>query len=270
MADQIVITGEIQPSQRRSRRRRCALWGRPSGRGSFARPARAGRCCAGMETLVAILLRPEGSIRTRPAQGGNKAAKLRVIREALRSAKRVWLATDCDRKGQLIGQEILEHYNYSGQVMRVLFIAQDHRTIRDAFDSISSDNDSDLSLLLEGNISFLVLTGKTKHSVCPALRRCCGAPPSRPNVLIAVAYNEFATIYRLIKERCQIVEFYFTQTRTELLAINLSHLLFPERLPAFRELTFQRSRDNPPCVFQFLPSLACARSRVRRYGRVPY
>ncbi len=26
----------------------------------------------------------------------------------------VWLATDCDREGQLIGQEILEHYNYFG------------------------------------------------------------------------------------------------------------------------------------------------------------
>jgi Toprim domain len=43
---------------------------------------------------------------------GNKAAKLRAIREALRTAKRVWLATDCDREGQLIGQEILEHYEY--------------------------------------------------------------------------------------------------------------------------------------------------------------
>ena len=32
--------------------------------------------------------------------------KLRAIREALRIAKRVWLATDCDREGQLIGQEI--------------------------------------------------------------------------------------------------------------------------------------------------------------------
>jgi hypothetical protein len=53
----------------------------------------------------AILLRPEGLYGTRPAQGGNKAAKL---------------ATDCDREGQLIGQEILEHYNYGGQVMRVL------------------------------------------------------------------------------------------------------------------------------------------------------
>ncbi len=81
-----------------------------------------------------ILLRPEGLCGTRPAKGGNKAAKLKAIREALRSAKRVWLATDCDREGQLIGQEILEHYNYRGQVMRVLFTAQDLQTIRDAFD----------------------------------------------------------------------------------------------------------------------------------------
>src|SRR6187399_2609300 len=78
-----------------------------------------------------ILLRPEGLYGTRPAEGGNKAAKLRAIREALRTAKRVWLATDCDREGQLIGQEILEHYEYRGQVMRVLFTAQDSQTIRD-------------------------------------------------------------------------------------------------------------------------------------------
>jgi DNA topoisomerase III len=80
-----------------------------------------------------ILLRPEGLYGTCPAEGGNKAAKLKAIRDALRGAKMVWLATDCDREGQLIGQEILEHYNYRGQVMRVLFTAQDSQTIRDAF-----------------------------------------------------------------------------------------------------------------------------------------
>ncbi len=81
-----------------------------------------------------ILLRPEGLYGTRPAEGGGKMAKLRAIREALRGADRVWLATDCDREGQLIGQEILEHFHFRGQVMRVLFTAQDARTIRDAFD----------------------------------------------------------------------------------------------------------------------------------------
>ena len=66
-----------------------------------------------------ILLRPEGLYGTKPALGGNKAPKLKAIRDALRKAKRVWLATDCDREGQLIGQEILEHYRYRGTVMRV-------------------------------------------------------------------------------------------------------------------------------------------------------
>src|SRR5450631_2869841 len=41
-----------------------------------------------------ILLRPDGLYGTRPAEGGNKAAKLRAICEALRTAKRVWLTSD--------------------------------------------------------------------------------------------------------------------------------------------------------------------------------
>jgi DNA topoisomerase-3 len=82
---------------------------------------------------TSVLLRPEGLYGTKPASGGNKASKLKAIRDALRSAKRVWLATDCDREGQLIGQEILEHYDYGGVVMRVIFTAQDPQTIRDAF-----------------------------------------------------------------------------------------------------------------------------------------
>ncbi|TDH60823.1 DNA topoisomerase III [Dankookia rubra] len=82
---------------------------------------------------AAVLLRPDGLYGTKPATGGNKAPKLKAIRDALRRAKRVWLATDCDREGQLIGQEILEHYGYRGTVMRVIFTAQDPQTIRDAF-----------------------------------------------------------------------------------------------------------------------------------------
>ncbi|WIY27349.1 type IA DNA topoisomerase [Parasedimentitalea psychrophila] len=88
-----------------------------------------------------VLLRPQGLYGTRPAKGGNKAAKLKAIREALRTAKRVWLATDCDREGQLIGQEILEHYKYRGEVMRVLFTAQDAQTIRASFDRAKPNSD---------------------------------------------------------------------------------------------------------------------------------
>ena len=79
------------------------------------------------------LLRPDGLYGTKPATGGNKASKLAAIRAALKTAGRVWLATDCDREGQLIGQEILEHCGYRGEAMRVLFTAQDPETIRAAF-----------------------------------------------------------------------------------------------------------------------------------------
>jgi len=82
---------------------------------------------------TATLLRPEGLYGMRAASGGNKASKLAAIRDALRTVTRVWLATDCDREGQLIGQEILEHLGYRGEVQRVIFTAQDPRTIADAF-----------------------------------------------------------------------------------------------------------------------------------------
>ena len=74
---------------------------------------------------TATLLRPDGLYGTRPGSGGNKAFKLQAIRDALRTARRVWLATDCDPEGQLIGQKILEHFSYKGEVRRVIFTSQD-------------------------------------------------------------------------------------------------------------------------------------------------
>src|SRR5258708_19352437 len=56
-----------------------------------------------------ILLRPEGLYGTRPAMGGNKAAKLKAIREALRSAKRVRLPPASDAPLLLTRPEILPH-----------------------------------------------------------------------------------------------------------------------------------------------------------------
>jgi DNA topoisomerase-3 len=88
-----------------------------------------------------VLLRPDGLFGTKPATGGNKASKLKAIKTALRSAGRVWLATDCDREGQLIGQEILEHCRFHGEVMRVMFTAQDPKTIRDAFATAKPNGD---------------------------------------------------------------------------------------------------------------------------------
>ena len=79
------------------------------------------------------LLKPEGLYPTRLDRGGNKAAKLKAIRQALKGASRVIIATDCDREGQLIGQEILEHLRFKGEVLRAMFTAQDPTTLRQAF-----------------------------------------------------------------------------------------------------------------------------------------
>ena len=87
----------------------------------------------GWKRWSAVLLKPDGLYGMKPATGGNKAAKLKAIAKALRTAGRVWLATDCDREGQLIGQEILEHCGYRGEVLRVMFTAQDPQSIREAF-----------------------------------------------------------------------------------------------------------------------------------------
>jgi DNA topoisomerase III len=79
------------------------------------------------------VLKPDGLYPTRPAAQGNKRAKLKAITAALRTCDEVILATDCDREGQLIGQEILDHLGYRGRVRRALFTAQDPKTLQQAF-----------------------------------------------------------------------------------------------------------------------------------------
>ena len=51
------------------------------------------------------------------------------------------LATDCDREGQLIGQEILEHLGYRGTVQRALFTAQDPKSLRQAFNELKPNRE---------------------------------------------------------------------------------------------------------------------------------
>ncbi len=82
------------------------------------------------------LLQPDGLYPTKSATEGNKPAKLSAIAAALKRCEQVILATDCDREGQLIGQEILEHLRYRGTVRRALFTAQDPKSLRQAFDKL--------------------------------------------------------------------------------------------------------------------------------------
>jgi len=88
---------------------------------------------AAWKSWSCVVLKPDGLYPTRPAAGGNKPAKLKAIAAALKTCDDVILATDCDREGQLIGQEILDHLGYRGRVRRALFTAQDPKTLQQAF-----------------------------------------------------------------------------------------------------------------------------------------
>lgn len=87
------------------------------------------------------LLKPDGLYPTKPDTYGNKQAKFQAIVAALKGCDKVILATDCDREGQLIGQEILEHVGFRGNVMRAIFTAQDPKTIRDAFERLKPNTE---------------------------------------------------------------------------------------------------------------------------------
>ncbi|MBF0562639.1 MAG: DNA topoisomerase III [Alphaproteobacteria bacterium] len=104
--------------------------------GHLLRLAEPDEVNSGWKQWSCVVLKPDGLYPTRPDSYGNKPAKLAAIAAALKSSDRVILATDCDREGQLIGQEILEHLGYRGTVMRALFTAQDPKTLRQAFASL--------------------------------------------------------------------------------------------------------------------------------------
>ena len=61
-----------------------------------------------MEKLDVHPLQAGRALPHKPATEGNKPAKLKAIAAALKHCDKVILATDCDREGQLIGQEILD------------------------------------------------------------------------------------------------------------------------------------------------------------------
>ena len=96
---------------------------------------------AAWRTWACVLLKPDGLYPTQPATEGNKPAKLKAIAAALKRCDQVILATDRDREGQLIGQEILEHLRYRGTVRRALFTAQDPRSLRQAFDKLKQNRE---------------------------------------------------------------------------------------------------------------------------------
>ena len=119
--------------------------------GHLLRLAEPDEVNAAWKSWSCVLLKPDGLYPTKPATQANKPAKLKAIADALKGCDQVILATDCDREGQLIGQEILEHLRYRGRVQRALFTAQDPKTIRQAFAALKPNQE--LRLLYEAAVA---------------------------------------------------------------------------------------------------------------------
>ena len=80
------------------------------------------------------LLRPEsGFYPFAEDRTGGKDKLLREIRDELKDAQRVIIATDCDREGQAIGENLTRYLKFRGEVYRVMFNAEDEASLREAF-----------------------------------------------------------------------------------------------------------------------------------------
>lgn len=82
------------------------------------------------------LLYPEnGEFPRVPSHDKDHQERLSRIKQALTYADTVFLATDADREGQLIGEEILEFCKFRGTVYRISFNAEDPVTLTAAFNA---------------------------------------------------------------------------------------------------------------------------------------
>jgi DNA topoisomerase-3 len=90
------------------------------------------------------ILIPEGRrFDFRPSEGAGRDRKLADIKAALEKAKNVIIATDCDREGEGIGRELLIYHDFKGTVMRIMFSAEDKKTIKKAFKDIKPSSEYD-------------------------------------------------------------------------------------------------------------------------------
>lgn len=72
---------------------------------------------------------------------GGKDKLLREIRGELKDAQRVIIATDCDREGQAIGENLTRYLKFKGEVYRAMFNAEDEASLREAFDNLRPNSE---------------------------------------------------------------------------------------------------------------------------------
>jgi len=88
------------------------------------------------------LLRPEsGFYPFSEDKSGGKDKLLREIKAELKDADRVIIATDCDREGQAIGENLTRYLKFKGQVFRAMFNAEDEKSLQEAFANLRPNSE---------------------------------------------------------------------------------------------------------------------------------
>lgn len=64
-----------------------------------------------------------------------------TVKTALAGASRVIVATDSDREGQLLADEVIKYLKFRGEVLRASFNAEDPKSLRTAFDNLRPNTD---------------------------------------------------------------------------------------------------------------------------------
>lgn len=88
-----------------------------------------------------LLIPPGGRFGWVADEDRRKRSLLAAIREGLRSARRLVIATDSDREGQLIGEEIVELLKFRGEILRATFTAEDPKSLQAAFAALKPNRD---------------------------------------------------------------------------------------------------------------------------------
>ncbi|WP_323034265.1 DNA topoisomerase [Pararhodobacter sp.] len=88
-----------------------------------------------------VLKPSQGLYGWRPDEGEGKAERLKDISNAMSSASRIIIATDCDREGQAIGESLVRHFAFEGDVLRAMFTAEDEKTLNEAFANLKPNSD---------------------------------------------------------------------------------------------------------------------------------
>jgi DNA topoisomerase-3 len=108
-----------------------------SARGHIFRLAEPAEVNAAWKKWSYEVLRPEaGFYPLRPDNSHGKDKLIAEIEAALKEADRVIIATDCDREGQAIGENILRYFKFKGEVLRAMFSAEDPISLRQSFEAL--------------------------------------------------------------------------------------------------------------------------------------